>query len=168
MNGMFETTAYHKNYAQTAATNIRWKQFFISRDKPNKEQWLGDGVYFWERKEDAVWWPGDTVLSAFLSCELDQFVNLDNLEERNSFILFCKELKSIMEHSDYTFDFTDGRFQVNSFFFNNFKEMNDIMLLKYSFPRINNKPQYCATNNSIISDIRIIAKTVSGKLEWSE
>lgn len=170
MGNMFETVAYHKNDEETAYKNILWKSFFISHDTDTKELWLGDGIYFWEKPEDATWWPGgykkETILSAKLSCPSDQFSNLDEKAEKEFFKEFCRLTKEHMEGSGYSFEFSGGRFQVNSFFYNVFKETYNVLLIKYSFPERNKKPQYCATDNSIVSDIKIVAQTVGNELKW--
>lgn len=167
---MFETVAYHKNDITVAEKNVLFQKFFISHDTPFREMWLGDGVYFWEKKRDTEWWDGNyeknTVLSAKLKCNSDQFVNLDVEEEFEEFKQFCEQTKEAMEQSHYSFEFSDGKFQVSSFFYNVFKETYELLLLKYSFPQRNNRPQYCASDNSIISDIRIIGRTIGERLVW--
>ena len=168
---MFKTIAYHKNDEKTAEKNVFWQCFFVSHVTPNKELWLGDGVYFWERRDDAVWWPGgyqrDTILKAILSCEDNQFVNLDVKDQKEEYIDFCVKTKGQMESlKNYSFNFSRGKFQMNSFFFNVFKETYNLMLIKYSFPERNRRPQYCATDSSIVSGIEIIARTVENELKW--
>ena len=172
MDDTFEIIAYHKNEASTAAQNIRYQKFFISHDKENKEMWLGDGVYFWELPKDAEQWDrgkylAETILEARITCPTAQFANLDKTDEMQEFQEFCKKTKQMMADSKgYGFNFQKGKYQVNSFFYNVFKETYDILLIKYSFPVISNRPQYCATNNDIISDIRLAANYLAGKWEW--
>ena len=171
MSNAFQTIAYHKNSASTAAWNIMVHRFFISHDKPDNEMWLGDGIYFWEKQRDAEWWDGgyenETIVKATLTCNYDDFANLDEEDALEEFKLFCQKTKDSMENQNgMSFDFSNGRFQVNSFFFNVFKETYNILLIKYSFPRRNNRPQYCATNNDIVSDIQIAARLIANRWEW--
>lgn len=171
MDNAFRTIAYHKNDAGTAQKNVMLQTFYISHDKPDKEMWLGTGIYFWEKQRDAEWWQGgyqnETILEAELSCAYDQYVNLDQENEKKEFQEFCRQIKEQMGSLEgYRFDFTRGKFQVNSFFFNVFKETYDILLLKYSFPKINNRPQYCATDNRCISNIKIAARLIASEWNW--
>lgn len=171
MSNLFRTIAYHTNDATVASKNVTMQTFFISHDKPEKELWLGDGIYFWERQKDAEWWPGKfnngTILKATLSCQNDQYVNLDLKEELEAFQAFCRQTKEQMGSlNGKSFDFSRGRFQVSSFFFNVFKDTYGVLLLKYSFPRINNRPQYCASNNDVVSDIQLVARMIANRWEW--
>ena len=153
MSKLFQCPAYHKAGYENIIKSIKWQSFFTSK---GEHHWLGDGVYFWQYFEDAVWWPGDykdpVILIADLECEENDFLDLDDIDVRNAFYAFmaaafeemAKRGKNIQTNAI-----------VNGASCNYFKELFHIELIRYSFPDKSNRPQFCATEAKIAKNIRI-------------
>ena len=154
---MFETNAYHQTGLANAQKSLTWQGFFVS-DK--EDLWLGNGIYFWERYEDACWWDGrykrPVILSAELRCEEDAFLNLDNIVQKRAFIKYMDDVihqaqaKGLIIISQ-TEDIIAGGSC------NYYKKKNGTKLIKYSFPETSGRPQFCATDSQVTRNIKMVS-----------
>ena len=156
MSELFNSKAYHKAGYENAILSVRWQSFFASK---GEHHWLGDGVYFWQNYEDAVWWDGKYVLPvimiADLECERRLFLDLDDSAVRNHFYEYMKSAFAEFAKCGYSIR-VDGFEKVTGASCNYYKEKNSIELIRYSFPDNSNRPQFCATNTMTAKNIRIV------------
>ena len=158
MDETFECLGFHKSGKIDAERAIQIQAFHISVDKPGKEQWLGNGVYFWIEYGDAVWWPGGydnpVIVLADIKCQIEKFLDLD---DHQGFFSFCDEMKSAFEQFRKSgLDIELGsQHVIGGASCNYYKFKNGIDLIKYSFfDRRSGRPQLCATGNYILKNIR--------------
>lgn len=155
MNKLFQCPAYHKAGYENIIKSIKWQSFFTS---VGDDQWLGDGIYFWQRFEDAVWWPkkyiNPVILVVDLECEEDKFLDLDDPETRKDFYIYIKD--AFEELAALGIDIqTKENVLINGASCNYFKKMNPVELIRYSFPPKSNRPQFCATEAKTAKNIRV-------------
>lgn len=172
MEETISVLGYHKNRKERASKICGFKNFPISR---GKRMWLGDGIYFWDTIDNAKWWnskvyPDGVILSAQLKCSSKHYVDLDIPANMKSMVGFAESLKCEIEKvGECDIDFSD-QLQARAFFCTCFKKENGILLMRHSFPytdkewnvagfrEMHSRTQYCATNNSIISNIKYLSE----------
>ena len=141
--------------------------------------WLGDGIYFWETLEDAKWWNQDqysdgVILSAHLSCKTEKYADLDNPAHMQAIVEYAECVKNLVAtDGSVDIDFQD-KVQARAFFCTSYKKAHGIQLMKHSFPwlvdnaagfrEFHSRAQYCATDNSIISNIEYVTDTAKGNI----
>lgn len=169
----FETIAYHTT-EKDRATSILKDKFFKESTKDN--EWLGQGIYFWDSLEDAVWWKNhvknagkdDTVIiKVKLKCKYSEYKDLSikkNMEE------YEKECMEVMTNNELKLIKTSDD-KLRNFYCNYYKSKLGIKLLSYDF-RVRNKfnefgfekhsIQYCLGENfqSEILEIRGVIENV--------
>lgn len=163
MSNEFECTGYHKSSIDNAQNSVRWQSFHISS---KEDLWLGEGVYFWQRYYDAVWWKGNytnpAIVSTDIICPRDLFLDLDNPEEKKAFEEYFEqvflELKDAKLSVGVEWDSIVGAFSCN-----HFKKEYGIRLIRYSFPQRSKRPQLCSTGTEILSNIRLVSVFVNGE-----
>ncbi len=168
MGNIFKTIAYHKSAQSAASESVRKQMYNICK---RDDAWLGYGIYFWERKVDAEKWDGryidPVITSAQLSCDYNLFLNLDTadgISEFKEFVQFCQK-----EFSSSNYDIVFSRkndYYVSTVFCQYYKMIYHTMLMKYSFLKCSSKPQYCASDNTIVSNIRLASINDCGKWKW--
>lgn len=162
MNTMFETKAFHKSGLDNAEKSLTWQAFYVS-DK--EELWLGNGIYFWERYGDAVWWPGNynnpVILSAVLSCESNLFLNLDDERQEKAFLEYMSEVIEQAKASGVSIK-SETNDIINGGSCNYYKTKHGTKLIKYSFPKVSGKPQFCATETFIAHNIIMVSFAQNG------
>jgi len=166
MGDIFETTAYHKSSYSNALESVKSQTYHVC-NKLNA--WLGDGIYFWERKKDAERWDGrysyPTITSASLCCDYDYFLNLDTMDGMNEFKEFVQFCQKEFTLSSYDLSLTkEHDYWVSPIFCQYYKTVYKTLLMKYSFPKVSVKPQYCA-DGSVVSKIKLAA-TVGDFGNW--
>lgn len=174
MGEQFSIIGYHKTRQDRASKILSSKKFPISK---RDDLWLGDGVYFWDALDNAKWWNSNiyrdgAILSAKLTCDIDLFLDLDNEEHMRRLVEFVETRKRDFEEDQLDLDFKSDH-QIQAFFCTQYKEEFSIQLIKHSFPwyekniagfrEIKKRAQYCATDNEIISDIKLFR--VDSRLE---
>ena len=161
MGELFTCTAYHKSGYSNAMRSIQWQSFYASR---GERHWLGDGVYFWQRYEDAVWWPGNytdpVILVAELECEKDKFLDLDDPAVRLFFYSYMEKVFAELKKNRIDVH-VNGKEKINSISCNYFKSFFHLDLIRYSFPDNSNRPQFCATESRVAKNIRRASETVT-------
>lgn len=168
MDNIFQTTAYHKSGIDNALKSITWQYYYPDT---KKTAWLGKGIYFWERKSDAEWWDGQytnpVITSALLKCNLAEYLNLDSESGMSQFKDFLDKFQDYFKESglDVILQSNDD-YRLALAFCQLYKEMNNIMLIKYSFPEISRKPQFCATDRSVVSNIKLVSTQIDGNWKW--
>ena len=162
MSTAFETKAYHKSSLRNAGVSIHWQAFFVSE---GDDLWLGNGIYFWERYTDARWWNGKyispVILSAILRCDTDLFLDLDNRFQKKAFIDFMEEALEQAKKRGLVI-ISDSDEIIGAASCNYYKGINGTKLIRYSFPEKSGRPQYCATDTTIASDIKMVSFEQNG------
>lgn len=137
-------------------------------------EWLGFGVYFFNKKQDAEKWASlevnkiknqestPCVLQCSISCKDDEYFDLDNSENMSSIL---SDLKGVLEGlvGRNSTKIDDDR-QLRCIACNYFAKKNGIKVYAYTFPRIKNnmigfpfvlkQRQICVKDNECIKDIR--------------
>ena len=162
MSKMFETKAYHQSGLKNAEKSLNWQSFFVS---DHENLWLGKGIYFWERYQDACWWDGGyihpVVLSVDLKCEEDLFLNLDNRNQKKAFIDYMANvIEQAKKNGCDILSPTDDIIAGGSC--NYYKNKFRTKLIKYSFPEVNGKPQFCATDSSVTRNVKMVSFDQNG------
>ena len=176
MEDTFSVFGYHKTRSLRASNIYSTKTFPLST---GGKMWLGDGVYFWDTLENAKWWnqdryPDGVILTAQLSCKTEEYIDLDNPVHMRAIVEYANWIKNqVAADGSVDIDFQDN-VQARAFFCTGYKKTYGIQLMKYSFPwlvdnsagfrELHSRAQYCATDNSIISDIEYVTDTISGNI----
>ena len=100
----YNTLGYHK-------TSVIYKESILKNGftpSTDVDDWLGEGVYFWEDFKDAEWWKQERyknmikacIFVCNISCMSEKYLNLNN--DINKVESFCKqyikELKKTWKH----------------------------------------------------------------------
>lgn len=156
MGENFSQDAYHKAGSVEIKNAIQNQSFRVNT---NKKHWLGTGIYFWAQWTDAVWWDGGyddpEIVMVRLECPKECFLDLDDASELEDFQEIAKKLYSPVD--EYAIDFLEvpGIYHA---YCNYLKRSKGYRLIRYSFPDINNKTQLCATDNSVVHNVRYARK----------
>ena len=163
MGNVFESIGYHQSSIDNAQSSVRWQSFHIGT---RQNLWLGDGIYFWEQYNDAVWWDGrnknPAIVSAHIKCQREFFLDLDNKDDKKELKKYYDLVSEEMKKADIDLKFLNDDL-VTPFLCNYYKKTYDILLIRYSFPRTSGRPQMCATNTTILSNINMVSFFVGGK-----
>lgn len=98
----YEEVGYHKTFSVYKNSIIK-SGFKLSNED---DDWLGEGVYFWDKESNAHWWKkrqngimGSCIFKCLLSCKQNNFLNLDDKNEMRNMDDFSqrylKEAKKI-------------------------------------------------------------------------
>ena len=166
MGDVYETRAYHKAGQENAERSLRWQSFYVSE---SDDLWLGNGIYFWENYTDACWWKGrnyvnPVILSALLRCRQERFLDLDNKDQRESFIQEMSEVLAEVAGRGYTIKAKSIDIIAGGSC-NYYKRKYGTMLIRYSFPEMSGRPQFCATDSSVASHVTLVAFEQNGKVQ---
>lgn len=179
MGEQIQIKGYHKSKLDRANRILSSRSFPIST---GSNQWLGDGIYFWDNIDNALWWNMNdyrdgAILTADLACDTDQFIDLDDPTQMCKIEEYADWIMEQTKGTDTSISFSD-KIEARAFFCTLFKEAYSIQLMKHSFPKLeyNNagfktihyRPQYCATSMDIISNIQCEALTMWGSIIGGE
>lgn len=105
----------------------------------SNHEWLGEGIYFWDKKENALWWKKNSTLikrcifTCDLKCEKDKYLNLDNEMQMKQFDQFLnKYLKTFKRERGYKPNFKNAD-ECRKFFCDIYCSNNDISILSFTF-----------------------------------
>lgn len=162
----YNERGYHTTLAKHRDNII--KNGFYKSNKSN--EWLGEGVYFWDNEENALWWkPKDRmskkcIFICDLSCPVSQYLNLDKeMAKFEEYLhMYLKSIPSSLGKKP-NFKNTD---QCRKFFCDIYCGKNDICILAFTFEhdRINEfgfkvgadmRRQICVKNTKCISIVRV-------------
>lgn len=118
-----------------------------SKVKFRKDHWLGQGVYFFENINQAIWWAKDIstkpynygssaiVYNAKIEVNQKEVLNLDNNNELDNFFSFVLEnLNEIEESASNEYPiFT--RETLRAVYFDYYKIKKNITVIMYTFPK---------------------------------
>lgn len=97
-----------------AADSIIKNQIFNKSTKKN--EWLGEGVYFYELLEKAQWWSekkhSPTIIEATISVSEDKLLNLDKPSEEDKLAEFIKFIDKSEKQFIFSSDKTERRCQI--------------------------------------------------------
>ena len=164
---------YHGTLRSVADKIISGDVFRANR--LTKNDWLGEGIYFWDTIEHAVWWnasqyakkgaksPGDLcVIVAHLRCNEEEYFDLDSPHCMEKLVSFARALnEEMVEKQMPSPDFKKPN-EAKHFYCTFFKREYKIKLMSYTFRYTNEfnlagfsvgevkRRQLCATDSSII------------------
>ena len=131
----YNETGYHTTYTI-------YKDSIINNGfKPSVEDgdWLGEGVYFWDNEENALWWKRKSSLMekcifvCDLNCPVENYLNLDDKSRMKEFEKFSgKYLSSMISLSKMKPSFSNND-QRRKFFCDIYCTKNDIDILSFTF-----------------------------------
>lgn len=162
MEKIFETTAYHKASRKAVLEAVDCQRFHISENRDRRENdklWLGDGIYFWQRYSDALYWRGRgyeeeyDIAVADLRSSAEQFLDLDTNTGIRALADFWNQFQEDAKERETYYEFQRNK-DVIAICCQVYKKFNSVLLIRYSFPEVSNRPQYCATNNDAIQNVR--------------
>ena len=167
----YRVNAYHGTIRPFAECILNYGEF---KPSTKRIEWLGNGIYFFENLEDAVWWANTQkkrhgkegiVLSSILCCNNDQFMDLDKAVNLKKIINYAKRFTEGLEKQGkmiprFSSENIDA---LRCFWCNVYKrEHPNIKLLAYTFETATEtnvgfrfkQRQFCAVDNSVISEIK--------------
>lgn len=104
-----------------------------------EDDWLGEGVYFWDDINNAYWWKKSNTLfkSCIFVCELtcgvSQYLNLDNDDEMNNMETFTQQyLREMSKSNGYKPKFNNNN-QRKKFFCDLYCAKNNYAILSFTF-----------------------------------
>lgn len=166
-NLQYSEIGYHKTF-KLYKDNIIKNGFQVSN---NSDDWLGEGIYFWDNLENANWWKGKSknfeccIFVCNLKCEKLKYLNLD--VEMDKFEDFGKKYLKEMAHCNCKKPSFKNSNETKKFFCDLYCKKNDIEILSFSFKHnIINKVgfvtetkirrQICVKNNNNISIMSVL------------
>lgn len=165
----YNEIGYHKTYSI-------YKESIIENGfKPScdDDDWLGEGIYFWDNLDNANWWNKNKnkgtmkhcVFQCELRCKANKYLNLDDKNEMNKFDIFSKQyIKEMRKLGEKIPKFGNNN-QRKKFFCDLYCKKNNFEILSHTFEHdiinsagfkvgIEYKRQICVRENS---NIKIIA-----------
>ena len=163
----YSETGYHKTY-EIYKDNIIVQGFQLSN---NPDDWLGEGIYFWDSLDNANWWKsnsksmGTCIFECKLHCEKEKYLNLDI--EMDKLDNFGKQYLKEMEHKKCMKPAFKNANEVKKFFCDLYCKKNDIEILSFTFKHniINkvgfvigttNRRQICVRDNKNIVVLSVL------------
>lgn len=148
--------------------------------RERKNHWLGQGIYFFEDKDQALCWDTKGIRKVIFEVEIEvPLVEVLDLDSISGMTFFKKEVNSILTNSDIMLEFKEEDEHTNRcFFLDIVKTINpNISLIKFTFqlkdPKYDkrelkqiqdkiplgltiNQLQYCLHKNEYIKNKRIV------------
>lgn len=140
-----EFTAYHGTCSKHRSS-IERLGFSPDRVAHRDDHWLGQGVYFFDIKDLAIWWAHDQskkkwnrntsplVYSCDISVDRDEYLDLDDMKSLDRFLSFCIELIESVNQDDSIEEkpvFTDRK--LRALLFDYYKTANNIFVIANTF-----------------------------------
>ena len=129
----YNEIGYHTTFVMYKESII--KNGFYKSTKEN--EWLGEGVYFWDNEVNALWWKSKSksfkkcIFICKLKCCISKYLDLDN--EMGKFETFShKYLKTISSDNGKKPCFKNAD-ECRKFFCDAYCSKNDICILAYTF-----------------------------------
>lgn len=161
-----EITCYHGT-RKDSAEKILKEHLFLPSDGEN--EWLGRGIYFFQEKEDALWWNSHVrfhgqkmeILEVKLKFPEDSWLDLDNRTAKHAMTSFLQERLRRMPHQIQNLIKMD-RYKRQCFFCNNLQNyIPEIKIRSFNFPAnfqrnnpfdfgFSTRKQFCVVEQSII------------------
>lgn len=165
-----ELIGYHTTTRQNAEKIL--SSTFEVNLKTN-DDWLGEGIYFWEDIANAQWWKSvhfkgttyDTcTLCAKLICDEEEYIDLSIAKNMNDLVNFADTLANEMAEMGMFFPDFKTPNQMKHFYCTAFKKKYQIKIMRHTFEHkeINPagfqmlRPQLCATDASVVHDVESI------------
>lgn len=172
---MFKKNLFHGTEEQNLE-NIE-KNGFIYKQRDN--HWLGQGIYFFEDKKQAINWKtrnSKVVLEVTIELPFSEILDLDSID---GIEFFMNEVKEILQTSEIKIEIKEDELNVNRcFFLDIIKNKNkNINMIKYTFQisdpmydkrnlkelqaivpfgLVHNQLQYCLHKNEYIIEKKVI------------
>ena len=112
------------------------KGFKLSHDE---DDWLGEGVYFWDDIRNAQWWKKDNgiiprcIFVCKLKCDRSKYLDLDCKKEMEKFSLFSKQYLKEMAKATGKKPAFKGNNQRKKFFCDIYCSKQNISILSFTF-----------------------------------
>lgn len=161
-------TGYHGTTLEKAKKIIKEKKFYISN---KNDEWLGNGIYFYEKYSDAARWESkenlrsDAVLHVIIEIDNDKYIDFDSDMGKELFARMMSIIKSqnidIIENSAQqnqcsTMNYIWEKNKSLQAVFASFPTEPSIypVMLQYRTLR----REFCVRNNSFIKDIVLLGE----------
>lgn len=164
----YTETGYH------ATASMHKESIIVNGFKPsnNADDWLGEGVYFWDNIRNAEWWMScvkkDTgcIFACELKCSLPDYLNLDNESEMNKLNTFSKQyIREMINLGNKKPDFKNNH-QRKKFFCDIYCSRKNISILSFTFKHdiineagfrtgVFKRRQICVRKPDCISNVRV-------------
>ena len=141
-NGIVNTLAYHGTCSKFS-DSIRENGLDPDKVKYRENHWLGQGVYFYDKFDRAMWWASDqagkpwnqgsypTVYQSTIEATSDKILDLDNSEQLDKFYDAILESIDVIENSGKYPIFDSSTYR--AVYFDYYKIQNDIAVIIYTF-----------------------------------
>lgn len=133
----YSEIGYHKTL-YIKLDNIKETGFIPSN---NKDDWLGQGVYFWDNIENAKWWnvsTGSIIKTCIITCELkcnsSQYLDLD--KEIDNLDKFSRKYINGLIRKGLPRPKFENANQKKKFFCDLYCTQNNFIILSYTFKMI--------------------------------
>lgn len=132
---VYSETGYH-------ATLTKNKESIMNEGfKPSNkdDDWLGEGIYFWDDIKNAEWWNRKSkaiskcVFICNLTCNLINYLDLDNKVEMDKLNVFSKRYMNEMIKKSHKKPVFKNNNQIRKFFCDIYCSKNDISILSFTF-----------------------------------
>lgn len=122
-------------------TRIIYKDDIVDKGfKPStdKDDWLGEGIYFWDNERNAYWWKQRSnfkkcIFICSLKCPLQNYLNLDDKNQMEKFSSFSKEYLFQMFKNSIKKPKFENNNQKKKFFCDIYCSNNNIHILSFTF-----------------------------------
>lgn len=146
------------------------KQGFVKSN--NSNEWLGEGVYFWDCEENALWWKKSSrsikrcILVCELSCPRSSYLDLDNPNQMEKFDLYLKKyMKEFKKTKALKPKFANNN-ECRKFYCDIYCSHNNICILSFTFEHdkissfgfkvgVEKRRQICVRDESCISIMEV-------------
>ena len=109
---------FHGTKKKFANNIFNSQKFIINKDEKN-ELFLGNGIYFYYNKEDAIFWNIRTmqksrekisfiiykenydILEVSIEYNTENFMDLDDIRIYSKFQMYCKSIEKVLKNTDF-------------------------------------------------------------------
>lgn len=131
----YDEIGYHKTY-------LIYKEDIIKNGfdpSCDDDDWLGEGVYFWDNLNNAKWWNKNKgtlrhcIFECELTCKANRYLNLDDENEMGKFDIFSKQyIREMIKLGNKVPKFGNNN-QRKKFFCDLYCKKNDFEILSHTF-----------------------------------
>lgn len=131
----YNEVGYHSTY-------IIYKDSILKNgfNKSNKnDDWLGEGVYFWDNENNALWWKQNAntiarcIFVCDLKCPLSNYLDLDNKQQMRKFDSYLKNYLKQSYKSNSVKPIFKNANECRKFYCDIYCSHNDICILSFTF-----------------------------------
>lgn len=131
----YNEIGYHTTYI-IYKDSILKNGFYLSK---NNNEWLGEGVYFWDNEKNALWWKQNSkilercVFVCELKCMINNYLDLDNKMEMSKFESYLNDYLRSYSTSKLAKPKFKNADECRKFFCDIYCSHNNICILSFTF-----------------------------------